>query len=457
MSVELRPLGVRCNIACQYCYQNPQRDAGNVASQFDIGAMKAAVEKEGGPFTLFGGEPLLVPTDALHELWSWGLEKYGRNGVQTNGSAIREEHYQMFRDYKVHVGISIDGPGELNDVRWAGNLEKTRAATAKTEVAIERLCVEGMPPSLIVTLHRGNATSDKLDRMASWFRHLDAAGITSSRLHVLEVESSVIQDRYALTTEENLEAFLYFADLEPKLSRMKFDMFKDMRSMLLGKDAHATCVWRACDPYTTSAVRGVEGFGQRSNCGRTNKEGIDFAKSDTPGYERYLALYFTNQPDGGCSGCRFFAMCKGQCPGTSLRGDWRNRTEHCDLLKGIFRHIEGSLLDDGLEPLSVRPDLRSHVERGLVAAWTKGENVLIETILKSAGRRGGNTSSGGDNSHGDSHGDQPSHHGDHTDGHGDHTDGHGDHTDSSGKAARASRTSHQDGHLPNRPAAQGGK
>ncbi len=28
MSVELRPLGVQCNIQCQYCYQNPQRDAG---------------------------------------------------------------------------------------------------------------------------------------------------------------------------------------------------------------------------------------------------------------------------------------------------------------------------------------------------------------------------------------------------------------------------------------------
>jgi hypothetical protein len=28
---ELRPLGVACNIQCQYCYQNPQRDAGNLA------------------------------------------------------------------------------------------------------------------------------------------------------------------------------------------------------------------------------------------------------------------------------------------------------------------------------------------------------------------------------------------------------------------------------------------
>lgn len=30
MSVELRPLGVQCNIKCTYCYQNPLRDAGNL-------------------------------------------------------------------------------------------------------------------------------------------------------------------------------------------------------------------------------------------------------------------------------------------------------------------------------------------------------------------------------------------------------------------------------------------
>ena len=47
MSVELRPLGVRCNIQCQYCYQNPQRDAGNVLRAYDLERMKTAVEPKG--------------------------------------------------------------------------------------------------------------------------------------------------------------------------------------------------------------------------------------------------------------------------------------------------------------------------------------------------------------------------------------------------------------------------
>ena len=73
MSVELRPLGVQCNIKCTYCYQNPLRDAGNLPRCYDLERMKAAVEREGGPFALFGGEPLLMPLMDLEALWEWGL------------------------------------------------------------------------------------------------------------------------------------------------------------------------------------------------------------------------------------------------------------------------------------------------------------------------------------------------------------------------------------------------
>jgi len=117
MSVELRPLGVKCNIACQYCYQNPQREAGNITSAYDLDKMKAAVEAERTDFLLFGGEPLVLPERDLERLWRWGFEKFGHNGVQTNGTLINDSHIRMFKQYRVHVAISEDGPGDLNDAR----------------------------------------------------------------------------------------------------------------------------------------------------------------------------------------------------------------------------------------------------------------------------------------------------------------------------------------------------
>ncbi len=378
MSVELRPLGVNCNIACQYCYQNPQRDAGNLNKKYDIEEMKKAILAEGGPFTMFGGEPLMVPKEDLEVLWKWGAERFGMNGIQTNGTLVDEDHLLMFKKYKVHVGISIDGPGELNDVRWAGTLEKTRLATAKTEAIIKRLCDEGNPPNLIITLHKNNATSDKLPVMQEWLRYLDSIGVFSARLHILESDSKYIQEKYALSMEENILAMLAFAQLEDELS-LQLDLFSDIERLLTGNDRNVSCVWRACDSYTTPAVRGVEGKGQRSNCGRTNKDGIDFVKSETKGFERYIALYHTPQQYGGCMGCRFFMMCKGQCPGTSIDGDWRNRTEHCDVWMKLFAHAENKLLQKGIEPLSLSRK-RIALEHSYLEHWERGENPGISYL-----------------------------------------------------------------------------
>lgn len=381
MSVELRPLGVKCNIACQYCYQNPQREAGNITSAYDLDKMKAAVEAERTDFLLFGGEPLVLPERDLERLWRWGFEKFGHNGVQTNGTLINDSHIRMFKQYRVRVGISVDGPGELNDARWAGSLERTRELTTRTHAAIARLCEEGIPPSLIVTLHRCNATRDKLPRMHDWLRDVESLGVTAARLHILEVDNEWIRRKYALTIEENLEAFRSFARLERELKTLRFDLFQDMRNLLLGRDKNATCVWQACDPYTTRAVRGVEGNGQRSNCGRTNKDGIDFTKASTEGFERYIALYHTPQEHGGCNGCRFFLMCKGQCPGTAIEGDWRNRSEHCDVWKGLYRDVEERLLEQGEQPLSVRPE-RKDVEAYFLSVWAAGRHATIQGALE---------------------------------------------------------------------------
>ena len=381
MGVELRPLGVACNIQCQYCYQNPQRDAGNVVRRYNMDLMKAAVEREGGPFTLFGGEPLLLPEEDIEELWAWGFERYGRNSVQTNGVLINDRHIELFKRYKVSVGISIDGPGELNDVRWVGTLERTREATAKTERAIERLCEAGLPPGLIVTLHRGNAVGERLERLLDWFRSLEAIGIRKARLHILEVDDERVREAHALTLDENLAAFQAFLKLESELKTLELDVFSDMRALLLGEDDGTGCVWNACDPYTTRAVRGVEGTGQASNCGRTNKDGIDFVKADTEGFERYIALYHTPQAHGGCQSCRFFMMCKGQCPGTSIDGDSRNRSEHCSVWMSLFGQLEDDLLKEGREPLSQSPD-RNRLERAFLELWTSGQNTTISGVRR---------------------------------------------------------------------------
>jgi uncharacterized protein len=380
MGVELRPLGVSCNIMCQYCYQNPQRDAGNLRKRYSIEAMLKALDDEATPFTLFGGEPLLLPHADLERVWAYGLKRFGANRLQTNGTLIDDDHIRLFDDYNVHVGISVDGPDALNDARWVGSLARTRDATRRTRDAIERLCGLGRPPSLIVTLHAGNARPEAWAEMDRWLARLDAIGIERVRLHVLEVDHHGVGERLALSDADNAAAFNHFYDLERDLPNLRFDLFDEMRRLLVGDDDGTGCVWHACDPFTTEAVHGVEGYGERSNCGRTNKLGIDFVKADVAGFERSFSLWHTPQDAGGCAGCRFFAMCKGQCPGTALDGDWRNRSAQCPLWTALFMRIEADLLAAGRMPLSLDPR-RPAIERALLEAWSAGRTASLAGLL----------------------------------------------------------------------------
>lgn len=381
MSVELRPMGVHCNIACQYCYQNPIREAGNVSLKYDLDLMKRAIEEEGGPFTIFGGEPLLLPMDDLENLMAWGFEKYGANRIQTNGTIMGPEYIALFKRYKVKVGVSVDGPDELNDVRWSNNLERTRMMSDKTHDTIATLCAEGLAPSIIITLHRVNGAGSAFVQMNAWVKQLEAMGVRIVRLHVLEVDDPDVGDKYQLTHDEQIACFQNFARLErDELTHLRFDIFQEARDLLTADDVEAGCVWHACDPMTTKAVRGVEGLGQRSNCGRTNKDGIEYVKSPSEGFERYRALYETPHADGGCQGCRFFLVCKGQCPGTAIDGDWRNRSESCRLWTALFTQAEADMVADGLTPLSQHPK-RERLEKMLISYWSRGQNPSLAHLV----------------------------------------------------------------------------
>lgn len=394
MTVEVLPVGYVCQLACKYCYQEPLRDAGNLAtSNINVEAMIEALEKEGQDFSIFGGEPLLTPIPVLEKLWKYGFERYGRNGIQTNGELITDEHIELFKKYNVSVGISIDGPGELNNARIPRRGGSVAQSTARTEANLEKLLKMGLRVGIIVTLHRGNALAEHRPRMKEWFRKLDKLGLRSARLHILEVENPIVRAAWALTDEENIEAFLDFAEFESELENLRFDKFRDIAKLLIGKDRGngdrdqgVTCVWNACDPWTTSAVRGVLADGTRTNCGRTNKEGIPWVKSPQPSYERYISLYFTPQEEGGCQGCKYFLFCKGQCPGTAIDGDWRKKSEHCKVHYALFEHIEKGLHKYGVQTVTERPDLHE-LESIMIEGWASGRNMSVQEVLEVAARR----------------------------------------------------------------------
>lgn len=379
MSVEYLPVGIACNISCGYCYQDPMRDAGNINVPRNWPKVQEQLERLGQDFSVFGGEPLLTSMEHLEEIFAFGLKRFGKNGIQTNGSLITDAHIDLFQRYRVQVGISIDGPGDLNSIRC------TKELTRKTEKAISKLCMLSLTPSIICTIHKGN---NDLDRLLGWFDGLENMGVRHLNIHELEVECG--RDQLALSEEDNAKTFLEIYEWS-KNSKMNIIPFADIRLLLTEEYPNVMCTWNHCDPITTTAVQGISASGDMSNCGRTNKDGVNWIKADKPGFERYISLYNTPQEHGGCQGCRYFAFCNGHCPGTAIDGDWRNRTSNCQLWYKLFSMIEQDLIVHGYP---------------IITEEQKNEKIRNFITPK-------------DQQHGDAHGDSP-----HGDAHGDHTDTH---------------------------------
>lgn len=459
MSIEVRPVGVTCNLRCSYCYEQPVRDIEPV-KRYNREKVLAELQHVASHWSLFGGEALLLPLQDLEELLRLAYDRWKQSGVQTNGTLITTEHVELFHKYNTHVGISLDGPDELNDSRWAGTLEATRNMTTRTHRAIDMLLSAAkeknnsrLVPSFIITLHAGNASEDRWPRMKAWLQECDDRGITNVNFHLMELDYHATKgSEWYLPHDRLKQVMLDLWELSTTFKNIKVVNFDEFTRLLEGKD-NTMCVWHACDPWNTSAVQGLEGDGAPSHCTRTNKDGLDWLPAEGQGtaapwqigtfkssqrhHERQLSLYVTPQEDGGCKDCRFWIFCQGQCPGTAEEsngtyGDWRLRSTYCQSWKDMLEEAERRMLLEGKTPLSLHPNIKQ-IEDVFYKAWSShGEIYLSKAISVVEGTA--TTENVLLRPHGDSHGDR---HGDHYDSvhnnrdHGDHTDivRHGDHTD----------------------------
>lgn len=362
MTLEFKPLGNSCNLGCTYCYQEPMRKAGNVraSKSYDLDLMiKIADEADYtvDHFTLFGGEALLLPKKHLEVLMKASFERFGKVSLQSNGALIDDEHIELFKKYNALVGISIDGPNDLNNMRMSVQKNKsTQDLTSSTMSNLQKLANNQIPTGIIITVHKLNGTKEELPRLLNFIKWLGDIGIKGGNIHMLEVDSKEASD-HCLSSEENEYAFLELAKFfdRPENQDLYYQPFREMENMQ-ESSTEANCIWRSCDPMNTQSVYGIEGNGQLSNCGMVNKEGIEWTKAEDNSYMRDIILYQTPDEKGGCKGCEYFLMCNGYCPGSSMDSDWRNKTYYCSSLKKMFKYYEQKVENKGITPLSKRAD-----------------------------------------------------------------------------------------------------
>ena len=104
MSIEVRPVGVTCNLRCSYCYEQPVRDIEPV-HRYDKEKVLAQLQHVTGSWSLFGGEALLIPLSDLEELLQIAFDRWKYSGVQTNGTLITPSHIELFHKYNIILRV----------------------------------------------------------------------------------------------------------------------------------------------------------------------------------------------------------------------------------------------------------------------------------------------------------------------------------------------------------------
>lgn len=398
MSTEVLPVGVQCNLGCHYCYEGDLREVTKGQERYNREAVLKAIDTLENPWSLFGGEPLILNKKDLEELLMLSHKRWGKSQIQTNGSLITDDHIELFRKYKTWVGISLDGPDELNDSRWAGTLEATRKQTARTGAAIAKLAEASkkdsfLLPSLIVTCHAGNCSPERFPRFMDWFRELDAMGIRSVNLHVMERDHN--SDPLYLPQRDVAMRLVDLWNLQEEFTNLRFTKFDEVLSLLQGDDENdVSCVWHACDPLNTAAVTSIDYDGAPSVCKRTFKGAKRWLPAEGTGYNatfikhpgtrhrtRQLALYVTPQEYGGCKDCPFWVMCLGQCPGEGEGQDWRVRSHYCETWKILFAEGARRLRAIGKKPVCDMKDLK-HIETLMYDMWVSHQHPSLKSLIK---------------------------------------------------------------------------
>jgi uncharacterized protein len=165
-----------CNLACRYCYDY---DDATCRRKLDVELGKRAIEEALGcakrslSILFHGGEPLLA-FDEIRVLTAFAratARKLGKDvnfSVQTNGTCFTDQIVDFLIGEEFAIGLSLDGPAELNDrVRVD---RRGKGCHASVEASLKRYPILREKVGVLTTVTTTNARH--LARVAGYVRDL---------------------------------------------------------------------------------------------------------------------------------------------------------------------------------------------------------------------------------------------------------------------------------------------
>lgn len=351
-----------CNLACKYCYLSNDT---KIQYQADLGLIMRVLsqirEVIGNqmikPTTLLwhGGEPLLWGVNNFKRVFEFVAREFQgcdvKHSIQTNLSLINVPFIELFKQYKVNVGFSLDG---MRDIHNSQRIDKSGQGTFEKILNKFFLCKEhGLTPGCIVV-----ATRKHIGRITELYNFLATNGISFKLNPIFNSgEAQNVNDEYSLSTAEYarmcIELFdLWYNDKQRRISNPKF---ADIASALV-TGRTSLCVFNkncqddicAISPYgdVFPCGRFCDNSLKKFSYGNINDStllNILANRKNTEAYQREHRI-----SNSECINCSYYKICYGGClhDGFMVNKDFKTKTFLCDVYKVVFAHIENTLNKD---------------------------------------------------------------------------------------------------------------
>lgn len=198
-----------CNIDCSYCYL-PARNNSKKISGTTLEILIQRILEEGLvnnhlSIVWHAGEPLAVGVDYFGELIELIHSKVREisvsHSIQTNGTLINQQWCDIIKTYNIRIGISVDGPQELNDLQRVSRSGKS--TFDKTMGGVALLRANKIPFHAIAVL-----TKNSLDYADAIFDFFKNNGFHQLGLNIEEQEG--VNQSSSLSDSPTNERIIYF-------------------------------------------------------------------------------------------------------------------------------------------------------------------------------------------------------------------------------------------------------
>ncbi len=346
-----------CNLRCTYC--RSWAEGPNQVMSFKIlaRAMKEIISLPNAKkihIVWHGGEvTLLNPKFFIKMMWMQehfrSVGQQVENGIQTNAVDLSDEWVEFIKAYKIGVGVSLDGPPEINDTRRVD--VEGKATSERVLAGIKKLGDAGIKTGALVVVDK-EVKNLGAKRLVEYMLESGLHGI--DLLNVLpenNIGSTKVIGKY-LPYPEFVEFLIEVCDeWWPHRDKFKVTGMQNLIDRLKGQQNDLNCLFEGdcMGKYVTLEANGDIGacdkyIGHPSYIfGNVMESHLGDILSESKNLSDFRREMKKVPDKMGC--CEYFSVCKGGCIHDQLLNKRFSKDYQgsCCGLSSLLKHIDGKL------------------------------------------------------------------------------------------------------------------